>query len=299
MKIRYIYYSLPLIFLLLSCSKDRIEPPKNQYENIQTYFDTKKQTEQEFVITKKGQSPITGAQGTKIWITKEHLQMPNGSDILYPYTVKLIALYTAKDMIYYQMPSMIEKKPTRTAGKFKITAVKDGEELSLKTDTFFYLDVVSENPNNSKIVYYGTDKSGVIYWTDNLTDFGLKRLDNSYFNAISGAYRGAIGKMGWIACDTLYSKTTGTLTFTSEVDELDNVAIFVYAPKENVLIKVYQQQSNIIPFNTDLEIIAMGIDRENKLYSQLIKTNYQTNSTVNISLQAITDEALTLVLDSL
>jgi len=299
MKIKYILYITLSFYLLVSCSKDRIEPPKNQYEDIQIYFDTKKQKEQEFVITKKGTAPIIGAQGSKIWITKEHLQMPNGAAILYPYTLKLIELYSAKDMIYYQIPSTIEKRPTRTAGKFKITAVKDGEELSLKTDTFFYLGVVNEAPDNKKIVYYGTEKSTVLYWTSDLTSFGLKKLSNPYFDVVSDGYKGAIGKMGWVACDTLYTKPTCTLSFTSETDELDNVAIFVYAPKENILIKVYQQQSTIIPANTNLEIIAMGIDDENKLYSQLIKANYQTNATVDISLQEITDVALTAVLDSL
>ena len=85
--------------LFSSCKKDRIESQEkqiNDYQSMNNYFDTKKQHEQEFIIDTAGTGPIVGNQGTKIYVSKDLLMFPNGDSVHWPYTVKLIELYTPK-----------------------------------------------------------------------------------------------------------------------------------------------------------------------------------------------------------
>ncbi len=118
----------------VQCSKDRIEEKQqmNEYEPINNYFDNKKQDEQEFVVDTNGQGPIVGNQGTKIWAEKTKLMYPNGDSVYFPYTVKLVELYTPKDMIYYQMPTVASGSLLTTGGEVRIRAFKDGQELLLR-----------------------------------------------------------------------------------------------------------------------------------------------------------------------
>src|SRR3954470_1407606 len=82
---------LSSVFFYCSCSKDRIETPElNKYSSVNTYLDSKKQDEQEFIIDSAGTGPIIGNQNTKIWIGKECLALPNGDSVTWPFTVKLV-----------------------------------------------------------------------------------------------------------------------------------------------------------------------------------------------------------------
>src|ERR1035437_6313588 len=107
-----------------SCSKDRIQQrtPLNDYNSPNNYFDTKKQAERTFVIDTNGTGPIVGNQGTNIWMGKSCLMYPNGDSVYFPFTVKLVELYTPKDMIYYQMPTVASDTILETAGEIRLRA---------------------------------------------------------------------------------------------------------------------------------------------------------------------------------
>jgi len=109
------------------CSKDRVdaEDEKSSYKSANEYLDARKQAEQEYEITEDGTGPIVAQQGTKVWAVKEKLMFPNGDAVTYPYTVKIVELYTPKDMIYYQMPSTSGLNLLTTAGEVRIKAVKE------------------------------------------------------------------------------------------------------------------------------------------------------------------------------
>ncbi|NQX98944.1 MAG: hypothetical protein HRT73_13860, partial [Flavobacteriales bacterium] len=84
-------YSLVIIAIIIintSCKKDRIEVPEektlNEYNPVNQYLDSKKQQEQEFIITGPSNDTITGNQGTKIIGGKNCLQDANGDTIDYP-----------------------------------------------------------------------------------------------------------------------------------------------------------------------------------------------------------------------
>lgn len=283
-------------FFFIQCSKDRIEQKQqmNEYEPINNYFDSKKQAEQEFVIDTNGQGPIIGNQGTKIWCNKTNLMFPNGDSVYYPYTVKLIELYTPKDMIYYQMPTVSSGSLLTTGGEVRIRAFKNGQELMLRPSKTWAIEMPNNNPLAGMYIYYGMDQSGIINWIQN---------PNENFAVTSYGYLGQISRLGWIGCGKL-AVLTGTsftnFSFSSTTDNLQNVAIFLYYHNLKSLMQVYNQTSGNAPIGDTVKIVMMGINNSQQLYYFYQKLPVSSsNNHFNVSLSPISDAAMTTILDSL
>ena len=117
--------------IIFSCSKERIQPQTelNAYNSPNSYLDTKQESEQEFTIDSAGTGPIIGNQGTKIWTGKPCLQMPNGDTVIYPFKIKLVELYSPKQMIYYRMQTVASGNILETDGEIRLRAFKNNTEL--------------------------------------------------------------------------------------------------------------------------------------------------------------------------
>ncbi len=290
-----------LSFIFFSCSKDRIETEKttmNQYNPVNTYLDTKKQQEQVFIIDSTGNGPIVGNQGTKIWTAKQCLQFPNGDSVTWPFEIRLVELYTPKDMIYYQMPTVAAGNILETAGEIRLRAFKNGTELEIKPGG---CGVQIEMPNaapqyNHMHVYYGVNTSTYVDWTDNPASIGV-----TIFDTTANGYQALVKKLGWINCGYQVGNNAGsTLSFTSTTDDLQNVGIFVYFPATKSLMQVYNMSSGLVPANSNVKIVGIGIDASNQLFD--FKYNNQlinTNTTYPVTLTPTTDPNLTTYLDGL
>jgi len=280
----------------IQCSKERIEDKQqvNEYEPINNYFDTKKQQEQEFVIDTNGQGPIIGNQGTKIWAIKSNLMYPNGDSVYFPFTVKLVELYTPKDMIYYQMPTVASGMLLTTGGEVRIRAFKNGQELMLRPNKTWAVEMPNSSPLTGMKIHYGSANSGIINWIQN---------PNEDFTVTSYGYLGLISRLGWIGCgkQAVASGTTYTnYTFSSTTDNLQNVATFMYYSNLKSLMQVYNQTSGNAPIGDTVKIVMMGINSHQQLYYYYLKTTVNaTTNHLNISLTPISDAAMTALLDSL
>lgn len=279
----------------VQCSKDRIEDKQqmNEYEPIHNYFDNKKQSEQEFVIDTNGQGPIVGNQGTKIWAEKTKLMYPNGDSVYFPYTVKLVELYTPKDMIYYQMPTVASGSLLTTGGEVRIRAFKDGQELLLRPGNQWTVEMPNANPLADMKINYGATVNNYINWVPN---------PNQNFVSTTYGYLGQISNLGWIGCGKL-AILTGTYThytFSSTTDNLDNVATFMYYPNLKSLMQVYNQTSGNAPIGDSVKIVMMGINSNNEIYYYYQETSVSSSlNHLNITLAPISDAAMTAILDSL
>lgn len=290
--------------VFVNCSKERIEAVK-QYSPVATYLDTKKQAEQEIIIDSSGTAPIVGKQGTKIWTGKQCLMFPNGDSVTWPFTVKLVELYTPKDMIYYQMPTVSAGTVMKTDGEIKLTAFKNGTELVLKPDPCMaQIEMPNAAPQANMRVFYGinTTIAPITYvdWTDDPTKVGVTTSLSPLFTTNTTGYSAFIAKLGWINCGMLAgSSASSTLTFTSSTDDLTNVGIFVYIPATKTVIQVYNLSSTAIPNGSAVKIIAIGIDASGNLFSAYQEATVSANTTVDVTLGATTDADLTSLLDKL
>ncbi len=279
--------------LISSCSKKRIEPKEeqlNSYESMNSYYDSKKQQEQEFVIDTSGSGPITGNQGTKLWISKEKLMFPNGDSVQWPYTVKLIELYTPKDMIYYQMPNVSNGALLTTNGEVRVRAFKNGQELLLRPGCTWTVEMPNSNPLANMKIYYGVE-STYVNWTN---------IPADNFNTSAYGYTGNIAKLGWVNCGKLASVSTSTTnyTFTSSTDDLQNVSKFIYFHNVKSLMQVYGSTSGALPLNENIKIILIGINGS-QLYNYYNETQVSSSNQITITMSTISDAGLTAILDTL
>jgi hypothetical protein len=269
---------------------------------MDSYLDNKKTEEQEFEITEDGSGPIQGAEGTKIWISKEILMFPDGSDVDWPYTVKLVELYKPKDMIYYQMPTIARGNILQTRGEVRVRAFKEDssgemQELVLKPDEVYALEMPSDTMISDMKVYYGTETNGKPDWTDDVNDVDGNAAQ-LYFDEMTASYKANIGKLGWINCG--YAKQSFyNINFSSEEDDLTYVKIFSYIPETNTVGQAYNQVSNDFPNNTSTKIIAMAIDADGKLFYQYLEVDVASSGSMSITLEETTEDDLDELLDSL
>lgn len=303
-RISYIYIILISIFFFSSCSRERIEPTPllNEYESINSYMDTKKAEEQIFEITEDGPAPIIGKDSTKIWISKQILMFPDQSDVEWPFTVKLVELYTAKDMIYYQMPTVAGVKVLETEGEIRVRAFKadaDGvmQELLLKPDETFAIEMPSDSTRDDLYVYYGNEVNGYTDWVKDASSIGVNSGD-LYFSEESQSHSANIGRLGWINCGKPHLGSN-SISFSSDEDDLSNVGIFAYLPKYRTVIKARNLSTTGVLDSTMVKVVGIGINSSNALFSFYIEEEIINPSSANVTMQAISDQELEIILDNL
>jgi len=273
-----------------SCKKDRIEVPEevNEYESINDYLNSKKQEEQDFEITGPSNDTIVGNQGTRIYGMKSCLRDANGDTIDYPFFIHLVELYTPKDMIYWQMPTVANGNVLETDGEVRIRATKNGQDLNLNCP--FSFEMPNPVPNSNMTIFKGTDNGTFVDWTNTGNSF-------TYTNY---GYLGATSSFGWLNADIqIVNPSSSTITFTSLTDNLTNVGIFIYIPNTNTVMQVYNLTSGALPNLSDIKIVMMAQDASGQLFSYTESRTINGNATITVSLNQTTDADLTTHLDTL
>ena len=281
-------------FYLTNCSKERINAkPLNDYASLKDYLNSKKQQEQEIIIDTNGHCPLTGKYGTKICPTKTDLKYPNKADSIYfPFTVKLIELYTAKDMIYYQMPTVSDGNVLSTNGELRIRAYKGTTELVLRPSRTWSVTMPAKTTVSDMKQYYGSMNDSLVAWVTNPVG-SFSKTDSGYYAEDQ--------VLGWFACNKdASSKNSVTVSFVSITDNLTNAGIYIYIPSSKTVIQVGNLTSCKIPAGANIKVIVFAQKADKNLfyfYKEL--TLGQNNETVDVTLNPITDAELTAKLDSL
>jgi len=286
---------IAITLITFSCKKDRIQPPPpnqlNSYTPVNSYLDSKKQQEQEFIINGPGNDTIMGNQGTRIYGTKNCLMLPNGDTIDYPFSIKLVELYTPKDMIYYQMSTVASGDILETDGEIRLRAFKGTQELALKPSPCAYdIEMPNTSPKSYMHIFYGTNSNSNVNWTDSQVGF----------TTTAYGYLGYPTTLGWINCDNKIGNGTGnTLSFTSSTDDLTNVGIFIYFTSIKGVMQVFNASSSNIPSGSSVKIVMIGVNSSGNLFSYTESRTVNASATIDVSLTQTTDAALTTYLDNL
>lgn len=294
-------------FIISSCSKDRIQPKSLKSYDAQAtnnYLDSKKQAEQEFIIDTSGTGPIIGNQGTTISGAKNCLMDSNGDTVAYPFIVKLVELYTPKDMIYAQMPTVASDSIMETDGEIRVRAFKNATELSLMPGCDFAITMPNAAPKNYMRVFYGFNTSTYTNWTDVPASLGVTTSVSPVFSTNATSYLAQIAKLGWVNCGYKRGGSTNyNLTFVSATDDLTGVAIFVYFPSTNParhgVMQVYNTVSGAIPNGSDVKIIAIASDSGGQLYSFTRTLTVNASQNIDVTMATTSDADLTTLLSSL
>jgi len=300
--LKYILVAATMLVIYTACKKDRIEESVlNAYESPNNYLDSKKEAEQEFEITSDSSSgPIIGNQGTHIWGGRSCLMYPNGDSVTLPFTVKLVELYTPKQMIYYQMPTVASDTILETDGEIRLRAFKNGTELLLKPGCSWSIKMPNTAPENYMRIFYGFQTANYVNWTDNPSSLGVTTSFSPIFATTTDGYLASIVKLGWINCDFKQGSSTNyQLTFASSTDNLTNVAIFIYFPATKTVMQVYNMASGSIPSGAAVKIVAIAVNTSGQLFSYYHNLTVTAAAQLEVTMAATTDPAIEALLNSL
>ncbi|MCX7954088.1 MAG: hypothetical protein N3A01_02735 [Bacteroidales bacterium] len=287
-------FKVLLLIAIMSCSKERIKEKQqlNTYEPINNYFDTKKEPEQIFVVDTNGTGAIVGTHGTRIYADKSKLMFPNGNDVHYPFEVRLIELYSPKEMVYYQVSNQKYDTILSTHCVIKLTATKNNQQLQLKPNCTWYIEIPASNPSNNMKCFYSISTS-LNNWVD---------INSNYFITTSTGYAGEIKQLGWFSCakipDNYNTFSLVNTSFTSTTDDLSNVPIFMYFPNFKSLVTANLGFPKT-PKNQNIKSFAIGINNLSELFYFYKEFQATQNTTINIQMIQTTDNYITNLLNNL
>ncbi len=287
-KISALFISILLVFTLTYCSKDRLEPKAqtlNAYGSLDVFYTTYRPAEQSLVVNRNATGPIIGSHGTKIWVDSTLFMNQNSVDVTYPFTIKLIELYNPKDMILYNMPTVYGGKLLVTGGEIRVRAFKGTAELILKPSKVYTTHVPAPAMDPQMGVFYGQNVGAIVNWTNTPS---TSLVDSA------GFYQMSLQQMGWINCDYSYTypPSKSTITFSSTVDDLTNVATFLYFDGIKSVMQVYGKASGDVPVGASVKIVCFAADASGKLFYYTKNLTVGATNAIDVTLTAVTDQAL-------
>jgi len=298
----FLLSAISALFLFTYCSKDRIDDDDDDdttqlrtYEPMDAFYEANRQQEQEFELTGEGSGPIVGAQGTKLWLDSTMFMYQNGDDVSYPFTIGLIELYTPKDIILYNMPTVSDGKLLSTDGEIRVKAYKDSVDLYLKPNAIYQAHMPSGDPSEDMDIFYGVETSSYVDWT-------ISTDPDDDISTDTEGYMMLLTKIGWINADYIYDfpMTKTSITFQSTTDSLDaNVAKFLYFPDIPSVMQVYTGESGDVPIGDDATVILFAMDAAGDMFYYSEDITISANPVIDVTLESITEDNLISFLEGL
>lgn len=299
--------------LSTNCSKQRIA--QNSYSEPDQFMYDNRPEEQEFEIDGTGNGPIIGNQGTRLWLDSSIFMFPNGDDVWYPIIIKLIEVYTPKDMELYDLPTVAQGNMLVTDGEIRVRAFKDGEELVLKPNKTYLAQTPATDPVAQMSIFYGQESGDIMDWFDNASSVnsnpGIDQLEWIAPNTDSTGgpfgwpgigYDLAIPNMGWINCDYFYNLNAASLTtvsYESDDDDLDNVMIFLYFDEIGSVMRVYNAQSGNVPIGASVKSLCFAMNSEGNLAYHYDVFSITQDHTVQVTMTEISEADLIALMEGL
>lgn len=270
---------------ITSCNKDRIEE-EPEFQSMDAFFNKNKPQEQEFIITSdSGSAPVVGKDGTELWGFRDILMYPNGDTVPLPYSLKLIELYTYKDMILFNMPSLSGTKILETGGEVKIRACHNGNELVVRPGKF-YPAVLSTTPTIANMKVYQGNHPNDVYGDWNLSSDGSSVTDTSKYGL-------ALAKLGWQNCGKIGASTgTTTINFTTDKKGGEFVSLFIASKNYHGLLQGADLKIENAPVGESVTIIAMAMDQNDNYYLQKQTITVTTALTIKLDMTKMSETAL-------
>ncbi len=285
-------YLFSSLLLLGSCNNDRVDPDFS-YSSLNDFYKNNREQEQSITIrTDSGDVPIIGKKGTELYGTRSILEYPNGDSVGLPWTVKLIELYTIKDYLLYQLPTLGSAVPLESGGIIKVSVCDSiGKSLQVK-DGFFYQVKLSTTPTITDMSIYqgGSSEESFINWAE--------ALDGSLID-INTKYDLQLASLGWQHVAQPFSETTTTLTFSIDGSGGENIDIWVIPADKHALFYGNNLKVEAIPVNNEVRILAMALNQDNDfvLFDKTVVTS--ENSEIPIEFELSSEETILKTINEL
>lgn len=301
-------------FSFSQCSKQRVAPI--EYEEPTDFMFDNRPEEQTFVLDTGGSGPIIGNQGTHLYMDSSIFMFPGGGDVSYPIIIKLIEVYTPKDMMLYQLPTVSNGQLLTTGGEIRVRAFKDNQELVLKPGKTYFCKVPASTPDPSMGMFFGEEGADEVVWHDNPSSVssspgvdGLEMINVNTDTSLTTfpfagiGYDLAVPVMGWINCDYFADYDLQSVTTVSFVSSTDNVEggmmKFLYFTELKSVMHVGAATSGNVPVGAHVISLCFGIGPSGMMFNHFSEFDVQVGQQVDVTMTETTEADLLSLMGSI
>ncbi len=265
---------LVAVVLMPSCSKSRVDSQTTTvalgYTAPSAFYNKYKQQEQVYQVDSPGTGPIVGHMGTKLYPNANIFMYPSGQSVIYPFSVGLIEIYSVKDMILSNLPTIaggriLEAKPEISARAFKGTSplvLRPGKKFHMETGTMTSL-------LTGMSVFYGFNNGSLTDWTNTVSTLNpaIQPDTLSAIANLASSYSMNIALMGWVNCGRFFNYTASTtpIVFNCAGTTPQNINVFLVFNNSNSVMQVSNLNSGPVPIGTSLTMVAIAYDGNGNL----------------------------------
>lgn len=285
-------FLLTCLLFISACNNDRVDPDIS-YTSLNDFYKKNREQEQSITIkTDSGDVPIIGKKGTELYGTRSLLEYPNGDSVGLPWTVKLIELYSIKDYLLYQLPTVGNTIPLESGGIVKVTACDSvGKPLKIKEGALYQVKLSTTPTVSAMKIYQGNSENGsFINWA--------AATDGSIIN-INQKYDLLLSTLGWQHVAKPSFENTTTLTFTLDGSGGENIDLWVIPTNKYALFYGNDLEVKEIPVAQEVRILAMAVNQNGNfvLFDKTIITS--ENLSIPIDFETSSEESILQIINSL
>lgn len=275
----------------ISCKKDRINspPPADTYSSMNAFYNKYQQQEQDYQVDSGGVCPLICKLETKICVGADLFEYPNSQVVHYPFHLKVVEIYSVKDIILRRLPNVAGGNILEAAAQIRVRAVRDNQDLRLKAGKKYDMELdTMNNPTNYTQVYDSLYNAKYVDWAiDNQSQIGA----NTFFDSLNVAH------MGWTQAAKAHNSTAKTTisllppTGSSGAQFID--VYFVFKNFKSVMQVYYNTSSNNfisgqVPIGEPITVIAMALNQNNQyvLHQQDIVVSSAQQITLNLQVSS-------------
>jgi len=287
-----------------ACKKDRV--PQDDYQSMDSFYSDNQEEEQELQVDSGsgGDCFVTAKKGTRICVTRDMLRDAGGSDIpSYPFQLKVIELYSIKDMVLRKEPSTAGTAILETSAEIKVRPFKDGNEAFLK-DGRAYLMETDTLPviNSSSISYYGFDNNGVGDWTNVLSNIIPGFVDSlSSVVATPAYYVLTPANTGYVSAALQHQSAAQYTPVTISVTgtNTQNIEIYISFSGFKSVMKVTNLVSAPVPVGEVIKFVAFGRKQTNDYVIHQQTLTVVPGQQITLNMQVTSEAGILAALDAL
>ncbi len=292
---------LCLIISFAACKKDRIV--QDDYQNMDSFYNQHQEEEQVFVIDTPGTCPLIAKKGTKFCMTADMFMYPAGGGINYPFFLKVVELYSIKDMLLWRLPSIAGGTILETSAEIRARTFKVNDELVLNPGRGYYMEMdTMPILNNNMLGYYGYSSGIPTDWTNSISSITSGFVDSVTAVSVNQYYYSlTVAHMGWISAASPHTSSgqNTAITLTSLGTNTQNIEIFLSFTGFKGLMKISNLVSGSIPVGEQVTIVAFAKNQNNEFLLQQSTFTIVPNQQIALNMQVISEAGLLTALEGL
>jgi hypothetical protein len=273
MKIKHLSIIAFVIGTMASCSKDRIEVPEYSYTNADSFFEQNKEKEQVFVITTDTGGCIVARKGTEICSNRAGLRKSNGDTVGLPYTLKVVELYSNKDLLLYKFPTSAASNETlKSDAAIRIVGEKDGGALTINTPNAVSA-TLSKNPaRTGNSLFNGTNVSDVFTpWTSSADGSSLATANNK--NVVG------LNAFKWFSAAQTNTASKTTIGFELTGKGGESLDLWLLNKSNSTVLHGKNLKVENVPVGEEFTAVVIAMNQDNKMVlhknSFVVTANYK------------------------